>query len=186
MHISGTSDASNAGKDVCICTSNYSWKLVKQEQTQFPDNRGFSWHAKNLAERKTSEEFVSKSCWACAKDDAYNFRTRLVLNLSPAISITRTQFWPADMHTIYISQFMGEDDARAKTGYRTSLTIHPDSITHTSEGAREKRYFFCLILFCLWCHAFFNILEKQKIFWGLLVQLLHFLKETTEFKNNIV
>ena len=33
----------------------------------YPDNRGFSWHAKNEEERKnTSEEIVSKSCWVCA------------------------------------------------------------------------------------------------------------------------
>ena len=28
----------------------------------YPDNRGFSWHAKIGEKRKTSEEFVSKSC----------------------------------------------------------------------------------------------------------------------------
>ena len=27
----------------------------------YPDNRGFSWHAKNGEKRKTSEEIVSKS-----------------------------------------------------------------------------------------------------------------------------
>ena len=28
----------------------------------YPDNKGFSWHAKNGEKRKTSEEIVSKSC----------------------------------------------------------------------------------------------------------------------------
>ena len=32
----------------------------------YPENRGFSWHAKNWEKRKTSQEIVSKSCWVCA------------------------------------------------------------------------------------------------------------------------
>ena len=32
----------------------------------YPDDRGFSWHAKNGEKRITSEEIGSKSCWACA------------------------------------------------------------------------------------------------------------------------
>ena len=32
----------------------------------YPDNKSFSWHAKNGEKRKTSEEIVWISCWVCA------------------------------------------------------------------------------------------------------------------------
>ena len=37
-------------------------KSLKSASKSYPDNRSFSWHAKNGEKRKTSEEIVSKSC----------------------------------------------------------------------------------------------------------------------------
>ena len=36
--------------------------LCMSHTINYPDNRDFSWHAKNREKRKTSEEIVSKSC----------------------------------------------------------------------------------------------------------------------------
>ena len=36
--------------------------LLISFNNSYPDNRGFSWCAKNGEKRKTSEEIVSKSC----------------------------------------------------------------------------------------------------------------------------
>ena len=64
----------------------------------YPDIRGFPWHAKNGEKRKTSEDIVSKSCWAW-RNITWERCWSPISSL--AISIRRASFWPADMHTVH-------------------------------------------------------------------------------------
>ena len=76
--------------------------LQTHSRVGYPDNRGFPWHAKNEEKRKTSEDIVSKSCWAWRN-------ITLQRGWSPisslAILIRRAPFWPADMRTVHAQEW---------------------------------------------------------------------------------
>ena len=82
------------------------WKLREHEfwrwkyllpRSPYPDNRGFSWHAKNGEKRRTSEDIVSKSCWA-RRNITLERGWSLISSLE--ILIRRAPFWPAYMQTV--------------------------------------------------------------------------------------
>ena len=93
-------------------------------QVFYPDNRGFSWQAKkDRKDRKTSENIVSKSCWA-------RRNVTLERGWSPVSSldilISWAPFWPADMLTVH---------AREWRDYSISLAVQTPGrlIAHTQQ-----------------------------------------------------
>ena len=61
----------------------------------YSDNRGIPWHAKNGEKRKTSEDIVSKSCWA-------RCNITWERGWSPISSLA--PFWPEDKHTVLVGE----------------------------------------------------------------------------------
>ena len=107
---------------------NINWKelLPIPDGRDYPDNRGFSWHAKNGKKRKTSEDIVSKSCWAWR-------------------NVTLERGWSrisslAKVGTVLTSRYAHSSCARmtreAKTGYTTSLT----SVTSPNSWTTYRAY----------------------------------------------
>ena len=89
----------------------------------YHDDRGFSsWHAKKGEKRKTSEEFVSKSCWVCAVSfpavwTSHTGQTGCMTGFSPS---RHSRAW-----TVCISA--GQNGARLMKMAREEIGLKPRS-----------------------------------------------------------
>ena len=112
---------------------NINWKelLPIPDGRDYPDNRGFSWHAKNGKKRKTSEDIVSKSCWAWRNVTLERGWSRIS---SLAILIRWAPFWPADMHTVHAREWRERLKPVTQPVWPVWLVQTPGQlITHTQQ-----------------------------------------------------
>ena len=116
------------------CESNTG---IRQEEI-YPNNRGFKFHAKNGEKRKTSEEIVSKSYWACA--------------------ISRPGVWTS--HTGQTGCVAGFSTLRHSRAWTVCISAGQNSARLIKW--QEKRFGSSLVLklYCVILHAYHSILNR--------------------------